>query len=141
EHADRVPRHRLDAERLAHSRLAQIVPAGPALQPRQDAGLQTIRPTGAMILPWEEVVTVDPGRAGRRLLLSNEREVCDRQEPLADVRTPVAIAERIELLHVAELETGTMPNPAPQAALERRVGGGVERARRNGRAVWILQRY
>src|SRR5690606_32138087 len=83
---------------------------------------------------------VDPRRARRRLLLAHEREVRDRQEPLADVGPPVAVAERIELLDVAELEPRAMAHPAAQSALEREVALGVERTRGNRRSARRLQR-
>ena len=41
-------------------------------------------------------------------------------------RVAVPIGERVELLHVAELEARLLAHPGPQAELERPVAGGVE---------------
>src|SRR5690606_14624444 len=82
---------------------------------------------GPVVLPREELVVVDPRCAGRRLLLAHEREIRDRQQPLPLPAPPVAIAERIELLDVADPEPGLVTHPAPPAPLERRVAEWIER--------------
>src|SRR5690606_9870803 len=127
EHPNRVPRRRRDPERHPDAGLAGIVAGGPLLQVRQDPFTEQRGWPGPVVLPREELVVVDPRCAGRRLLLAHEREIRDRQQPLPLPAPPVAIAERIELLDVADLEPGLVTHPAPQAPLERRVAEWIER--------------
>src|SRR5690606_8426786 len=140
EHADRIPRHRRHAARLADPRLPGLAAARPALELRHHLRLERIGPAVAVVLPREEIVVIDPRGARRRLLLAHEREICDREEPRVDVGPAVAIAERVELLDVAELEPGPVLDPAPKSPLERHVGVRVERTRRDRRPPRVLQR-
>src|SRR5262252_9242660 len=51
---------------------------------------------------------------------------------------PAAIAERIKLFHVAQLQRGLFGDPGTQAGLERAVGEGIERSEGEGIRLTVL---
>jgi len=109
-------------------------PVGPFLQARQDLVAENGRPARAPILPWEIVVPAAPGGAPacRRFRMTGEREVADGDDVrtgIARLRMTAAVAECVELLHVAQLQPGLLLHPGPQADLERAVLERRERSK------------
>src|SRR5688572_18703464 len=132
EHADRVPGPPVAEVRL-HSVAARRVAPCPARERRDDLPADDGRQSRTPVLPGQEVVTVDPRGAGRGLRFLHEPEVGDGQLALAIHRAlPVTVAERVELLDVADGQPGLRPDPAAQAQLERRIAVGIEEAEGQG---------
>ena len=132
EHADRVPGPPVAEVRL-YAMATRRVAAGPARERREQRVADDDRQARTPVLPGQEVITVDPRGAGGGLRFLHESEVCDGQLTLAVHRAlPVTVAERVELLDVADGQPGLRPNPAAQAQLQCPVAVGIEQA--EGRA-------
>src|SRR6185369_8200182 len=119
----------------------------PASERWQYSIVEDGRPTLAPILPWKEIVPPPPARPGalqggrRFFALAGEGEVADRKHVRADVTghgMAAAVAERIELLDVAELEGALFGDPRPQARLECAMRDRIKRPEGQGVGLAIL---
>ncbi len=64
---------------------------------------------------------------------TGKREIADRKRMgAARLRMPAAIAKRVELLHIAELDAGLPFHPLSQADFECAMLSRLERAKRQG---------
>src|SRR5262249_668291 len=98
----------------------------PGLERRQDRAVEDFGPPAAPVLPGKETVPrrepgAGGGERGAALGPAGEREVADRHRmwPLiAQLGVAAAVAERVELLDVADRKAGLRLDPAAQADLE-----------------------
>src|SRR4029079_15372515 len=109
---------------------------------RQDDLVENVRPLLPPILPGEESVPgLEAGAGGVErvdcLRHAGEGEIADRHDVRAGVvgaRMAAAIAEGVELLHIADGEPGLGTHPRAQADLEGPMRGRVERTEWQSRA-------
>ena len=107
----------------------------PAPEPGQKLLLESGSRSLPTVFPREERVDVEPpGRALHERLLADEGEIRDGDHAhlCAGERIAVEIAERVELLDVAELEARLFADPASKTELERPVLDGIERSEGKG---------
>ena len=95
------------------------------------------------ILPREVAVPVAPLGVGRACSsrATRQREIADREHARPFARTrqmPAAIAERVELLDIAELQSGLLLHPVAQSRFQRAMRDRIERA--EGQGVGALAR-
>src|SRR5215831_2168485 len=144
------------AQPLAPAERARGIVARLALRPgverRQDRAVEDLGPPGAPVLPREEAVPRREAGAGRAQRFravgtAGERQVADRDHvrpAVAALGVPAAIAERVELLDIADREPGLLPDPAAQPDLEGVMRERIERAGRQAgepRAVARCERH
>src|SRR5262249_23939051 len=110
----------------------------PGLERRQDRAVEDRRRRAAPVLPGKEAVPrrePGAGRGERRAALgpAGEREIADRHRMrpvVAGNGVAAAVAERVELLDVADRKASLRLDPAAQADLEGVMRERIERARR-----------
>ncbi len=143
EHLLLVPRAATGAEAQAHAlasakrapSLGLVDALGPLREQRQHDLVEDLRPLFAPILPREEAIPgLESGAGGAQprhvLGHAGEGEIADRDDVRAGIvgaRVPPAIAEGVELLHVAHREPRLRLDPRPQPHLERAVRQRIER--------------
>src|SRR5680860_717520 len=128
----KADRYALRAAERARGLIGERRALRPFLEPRldlvgEDGGLPV-----APVLPGEIGVPGRPVRPEQRIARpARQRQRADREcmRP-SRVGVPAPVAERIELLHVAEVEPGLPLYPFAQADLERAVGTRGERPER-----------
>ena len=112
----------------------------PAGQRRHDAVVEHRGPAAAVVLPRQQVVHVRPGGAGERSGLVHQRQIGDRQHACAHGRVAtgaVHVAERVELLHVAQVQAGLLVGEAAQRQLQRAVAGARPAGGQPGQVVAV----
>src|SRR5262249_2913986 len=110
----------------------------PGVERRQDGVIEDGGPVRAPVLPREEAGPPrEAGAAGRKgcgaVGHAREGEVADRdgvRAAIAVLGVTAAVAERVELLDIADREAGLLLDPAAQADLEGVVCQRIERTRR-----------
>src|SRR5262249_52368208 len=136
------PRTALESERNPHPIQPGRSILAPKLRPLREGRRKRLidrrGPPAPMILPREEPIPVAPDRLERRNLrpLRRKPEIADRNQPralggIAKIglrQFPPPVAEGVELLDIAGLETGLSLHPVAQAKLEGAVFSGVEPA-------------
>src|SRR6516165_2780200 len=116
--------------------------ARPILEQRQDNLVEDLRPLIAPIFPREEAIPWFESGAGRAqggeiLRHAREREIADRDHVGAGIARPrvaAAIAEGVQLLHIADRKAGLRLDPRPQPDFEGAVRERIERPERQRRA-------
>src|SRR5262245_9717635 len=110
----------------------------PGVERRQDGAIEDVGPAGAPVLPGKEAVPWREAGAGGAerggaVGQAGERQIADRDRvrpAVALLGMAAAIAERVELLDIADREAGLRLDPAAQADLE---GVVLKRIERTGR--------
>src|SRR6266478_2204572 len=145
-----VPRAAAEREARAHALAAAERARGrglggaarPILEQRQDDLVEDLRPLIAPIFPREEAIpwfeTGAGGAQGGEILRhAREREIADGDHVGAGIARPrvaAAIAEGVQLLHIANRKAGLRLDPRPQPDFEGAVRERIERPERQPRA-------
>jgi hypothetical protein len=131
-----VPGRTVEAEGETRPLAAQIgghAAFGEGLQRRDDDGVDDCGAGFAPIFPGKIDIPVAPQRVGRLEFAggARQRQIADGNDARAFAglrQMAAAVAERIELLGIAEIEIGLLAHPGAQAAFQRAMAERIERS-------------